>query len=257
MGKYIKVKRLLKTLALAALCIAFLLAAYLTKDMIVILYGISAYRIITKLLAAVLALVLIWGIFLFVENLLYARRAVKGDEKLMAEYEEAKKEEERAAREEKEPLSVKKDMDSAKLRRILEREEVNKWPEYTQLIYKCITHLNEMDKQQEKLEHLISVNGADALSDTGDVLNDAEQYICKNVRKAINYMGVANRNNKEESRKVEEQLKKAVSENEKVLEQVSKFLFAMADFLNSQGDDGDEMQKLNLYKDTILKYIGE
>ena len=49
-----------------------------------------------------------------------------------------------------------------------------------------IRTMNVMDDLQDKLKELLDNNGADALRDTEDILDDVEQHICRNVRKLIN-----------------------------------------------------------------------
>ena len=112
-----------------------------------------------------------------------------------------------------------------------------------------------MDEYQEKLVHLLETNGADSLSNTNEVLDQVEQYLCKNVRKVLNYMDVADEDNERDVGQVSLRLTACHEEGQKQLQQVQEFLFALAEFLNKQGDDDNSMDLLNIYKSTILSSI--
>ena len=115
--------------------------------------------------------------------------------------------------------------------------------------------LDIMDEYQEKLVHLLETNGADSLSNTNEVLDQVEQYLCKNVRKVLNYMDVADEDNERDVEQVSLRLTACHEEGQKQLQQVQEFLFALAEFLNKQGDDDNSMDLLNIYKSTILSSI--
>ena len=91
----------------------------------------------------------------------------------------------------REVLSVSKKMDSEKIRGLLAEYAAQKWKAMAQPLMQLKLQLDMMDEHQEKLSHLLDVNGADALANTEDILDRVEQYLCKNVRKVLNYLDVA------------------------------------------------------------------
>lgn len=80
-------------------------------------------------------------------------------------------------------------MDSEKIRGLLAEYAAQKWKALAQPLLQLKFQLDMMDEHQEKLSHLLDVNGADALANTEDILSRVEQYLCKNVRKVLNYLG--------------------------------------------------------------------
>ena len=84
-----------------------------------------------------------------------------------------------------------------------------------------------------------------------------EQYLCKNVRKVLNYLDVADSDVEKDVRLVEEKLVVCHEEGQKQLQQVQEFLFALTEFLNKQGEDDNSMEMLDIYKTTILSSIEE
>lgn len=117
----------------------------------------------------------------------------------------------------------------------------------------CIHQFEQMDSYQERYSNLLKSNGANSLSDTEDVIDQVEQYMCKNARNIINFMNVADEDT-ETASKVVEQLYKCQEENESLLKQTKDFIYAMTEFLNNQGGENDT-RILETYKTTILSTI--
>lgn len=68
-------------------------------------------------------------------------------------------------------------------------------------------------------------------------------------------MDVADNDSDEAVRQVERRLQICHEEGQKQLQQVQEFLFALAEFLNKQGEDDNSMEMLEIYKSTILSSI--
>ena len=92
---------------------------------------------------------------------------------------------------------------------------------------------------------------ADALNDTEDVLNQVEQYLCRNVRSVLNFMGVADDADVD---KVRVKLNGCREENKKLLDQTRDFVYAMADFINDQGGKTD-LRLLETYRSAIISSL--
>ena len=225
------------------------------KNTIVIEHGIVFYRGIRRmvLIVGVILIVLLAILFLrsFIRAAAQSRRDAKEEAKRRAAEDERISEEKRSS----EPLSMKKNMDSVRLRQILDDYSNGDWRNLAGEMRQIHIQLDLMDEQQEKLSRLLKNNGADALSNTEEILDQVEQHMCQSVRKVINYMDVASPERQEDVKKVLEKLYACHADNQTQLQQVQEFLFALADFLNTQGDNDNSAQMLELYKSTILDSI--
>lgn len=147
-------------------------------------------------------------------------------------------------------LSVQNDIDPAYLKEELKKA---KWPGSVpkDSIHCCIEQLDRMDTYQDRFHKLLIMNGATAFHDTEDVINEVEQFMCKNVRNVINYMTIADEN---DWAAVAEKLQLCNEENENLLGQTKDFMVAMADYLNDQGGSADT-ELLESYKATLMKTV--
>ncbi|MBO6015386.1 MAG: hypothetical protein J6P60_02220, partial [Lachnospiraceae bacterium] len=169
-----------------------------------------------------------------------------------------KREQEMLEQEAKAPkLSVKDKLDNAHMQKLLTEHKNNDWSALSDPISKCIAQLEQMDDYQERLSRLLKNNGADLLYDTEDVLDRVEQYICKNVRKVLNYMDVADPKLPEDVDMLHTKLDDCHEKNHDQLRQTQEFIFALTDFLNQQGDSENDVSMLEIYKKTILDSINE
>lgn len=228
---------------------------HLQTDSIIIRNGIRFYR---KLRTGVLSVGGILSILVLVlYGLEWRRRQIwqKEKDEKTAQMEVRKEEMLREQEKHKEVLSVSKKMDAQKIQELLLENAAEKWHGLSQQLLQIRMQMNIMDEYEEKLSHLLDVNGAAALANTEDVLDRVEQYLCKNVRKVLNYMDVADNDSDEAVRQVERRLQICHEEGQKQLQQVQEFLFALAEFLNKQGEDDNSMEMLDIYKSTILSSI--
>ena len=145
-------------------------------------------------------------------------------------------------------LSVQGKLDNATLRRVLTQKSQDNWSLLRTQIEECITQLTSMDDYQERLRKLRESNGADMLYDT-------EQAMCRNVRKVINYMEVADDKLAEDFEMVRGKVDTCREANQGILKQSQEFVFALTEYLNRQGDSSDDMSMLEIYKKTILESI--
>lgn len=222
---------------------------------IVINYGIRFYRSLRNAIYSISAVVSVAVTALYVSDAVKQRKWQKARDEEAAKAEVLRQEELREREKHREVLSVSKKMDSEKIRGLLTEYAAQKWKVLAQPLLQLKLQLDMMDEHQEKLAHLLDVNGADALSNTEDILDRVEQYLCKNVRKALNYLDVADEEEERDVRLVQEKLAVCHEEGQKQLQQVQEFLFALAEFLNRQGEDDNSMEMLDIYKSTILSSI--
>ena len=71
----------------------------------------------------------------------------------------------------------------------------------------------------------------------------------------LNYLDVADDEEEKDVWLVQTKLAACHEEGQKQLQQVQEFLFALAEFLNKQGEDDNSMEMLDIYKSTILSSI--
>ena len=124
-------------------------------------------------------------------------------------------------------------------------------------IDECISQMERMDGYQERLHNLLDNNGANVLSDTEEILDKAEQYMCRNVRKVINYMSISEPGNMLDEELIKKKIGICYDDNNKVLGQVQEFLVALTEFLNKQGENEQDISMLEIYKETILDSVSE
>lgn len=122
-----------------------------------------------------------------------------------------------------------------------------------QLMSDTLRQMDDMNAYQAKLSRLITNNGADYLEDTNAVLESVEQCILRKVRKVLNCFVVYDTDRAEDVEKMRDLLRETRDSNEQQLDNVKEFLFAITDFLNRQGEDDTGIEKLNIYKKTILE----
>ena len=237
----------------AAACVCL----HLGMHGIVINYGIRFYRSVRNILFSISAVISLSVTALYVSDVVKQRKWQAARDEEAAEAEARRQEELREREKHREVLSVSKKMDSEKIRELLTEYAARKWKAMAQPLMQLKLQLDMMDEHQEKLSHLLDVNGADALANTEDILDRVEQYLCKNVRKVLNYLDVADDEEEKDVRLVQEKLAACHEAGQKQLQQVQEFLFALADFLNKQGEDDNSMEMLDIYKSTILSSIDE
>ena len=222
---------------------------------IVINYGIRFYRSLRNIIFSVSALISLSVTALYVSDAVKQRKWQAARDEEAARAEVRRQEALREREKHREVLSVSKKMDSEKIRGLLAEYAAQKWKAMAQPLMQLKLQLDMMDEHQEKLSHLLDVNGADALANTEDILDRVEQYLCKNVRKVLNYLDVADDEEEKDVWLVQTKLADCHEEGQKQLQQVQEFLFALAEFLNKQGEDDNSMEMLDIYKSTILSSI--
>ncbi len=118
-----------------------------------------------------------------------------------------------------------------------------------------IRTMTVMDDLQDKLKELLDNNGADALRDTEDILDDVEQHICRNVRKLINNITILDMNNSNDSEKIVNAALECSEENQKLLKLTKDFMSSLVEFLNRQGDSSSE-EEIQMYKEALTEQLG-
>ena len=149
-------------------------------------------------------------------------------------------------------LSVKEELENDRLCELLEEAGKSEWQMLNTELSKCRKQMAEMDDLQDKLTGLLKTNEADSLSDTEEILERVEQQICKNVRKVLNHIQIRDPEDPSDLESAREKIQECVRDNEAQIGQTKEFLYALADFLNQQGDNENDASMLQIYKATIL-----
>ena len=210
----------------------------LQKDNIVIYLGIGAYRSLRTA-------------FLILDGAAFIALALAAAIAARA----SKKEKEAVPVQEKAPsLSVKEKLDNASLRELVSAEAAGRWSGLSPELSTTIQQMEQMDTYQERLHSLLEENDISALSDTEQVLEQAEQSLCQNVRKILNYMSVFD---EKDIDVVRTSVRKTNEKNQEQLNQVRDFVVAVTDFVNQQGNARQDPDLLNTYKNMILDSLKE
>ena len=235
-------------LILSAAALTGLLAA---RDDVIIQIGIVAYRRLIKYVLITALILAALGILRMLAGMLLKRsRARKKKEQEQREHAM-----ERARAEAEADLSVSRKLDTDVIRRMLKKEGRNQWECLTDDIDRLVVQMDRMDDCQVKLSELLKRNDAGSLKDTEEVLDQVEQYICRNMRKALNYLSILRSDEAGGRQKAQQQLRACAKDNEQQLEQVQELLLALADLLNMQGSGTREIETLEMYKNIILESV--
>ena len=244
-------KKKLITLAIIILVFGAALGGlFAAKDSVVIYLGIRMFRVLQFALIAA-GIVSVGGA---------AVSSIVTVTKLKDELENSRREQlalEEIHKRQTARLSVDGKLDNATMRRLLQQKQSDGWGLLATPIEACTGQLVSMDDYQERLAKLLAANGADTLYDTEDVLDQAEQGMCRNVRKVINYMEVSDGSLQEDVEMLRGKLDICINQNREILKQSQEFVFALTEYLNRQGDSKEDISMLELYKKTILESIGD
>ena len=117
-----------------------------------------------------------------------------------------------------------------------------------------IKTMDVMDDLQDRLKELLDNNGADALRDTENILDDVEQHICRNVRKFINNITILDMKNSRDREKIINSAVECSEQNQKLLKLTKDFMTSLVEFLNRQGDSSSE-DEINMYKEALTEQL--
>ena len=242
--------RLRRLLVLFGIFAVGLLGTFLLKDEVIYFIGVRGLRTIRIILGAGTALTGISGGVFGVTTISRLQDQAAIEQERNAFVEENK-------RKQIANLSVKDKLENSRLRDMLKEKTANGWSVLSEPITQCVTQLEQMDSYQERLTRLLASNDVHTLSDTEEVLDRVEQYICKNVRKVLNYMEVADPQSAEDVALLQTKFAACYGDNQEQLKKTQEFIFALTDFINQQGDSDNDISMLEVYKNTILESIQE
>lgn len=129
------------------------------------------------------------------------------------------------------------------------------WSRLKLQLMECREQLYKMDRYQEKLHGLLLENDAERLNNTEEIVARVEQYMLQNTRKICNYVQIYDSLDEEGFAKTAALTQTCLEDNKQQLAHVQDLLSAIADFLNSQGQDSTALDAMEIYKKTILETI--
>ncbi|MCL2323396.1 MAG: hypothetical protein FWC47_14990 [Oscillospiraceae bacterium] len=114
-------------------------------------------------------------------------------------------------------------------------------PRLSKEIDNCLLQLNKMDQRQERLKEIIKLNSADYMDDSIGLLDEAEQFICKNMIRVIN-LSLASEDEPLDDPTYKKQVQSVLEANDKVLETCKNLLIDVANYIS----DKSQGQPINL-----------
>ena len=240
-------KMVLVLLIIEILCFA---CVQFNKDNLIINFHYQGYKVIKNTISIFILFASVLLLIAFLKKIHIEKQSRKNKaEAAMYEKDEANRNRKKNAF-----LSVSGELDSALIQSILLTESEKEWNIVKTQIDRLCQQLKEMDIYQEKLSRLLIKNGAEALDNTQEILDKVEQYLCRNVRKCINYLDVADLSDENDVIFIKGKLQECFEDNQDKLRQIDEFLRSIVEFLNFQGDEEAEnsIELLNIYKNTIL-----
>ena len=253
MKKGLVVSTVVSILAAAASIIAKVYFAA-QRDSIIVAKGIVHYRQMNSLLLTVMCIFIVLSVVFVLIAFLRAQKIRRQTAQKEAESYEKEQMQIRRNKEKESYLSASSRLEEQLLREELKKAASGEWRGSAGDIQKLFDQSVKMDTYQEKLDKLIKKNGADALDDTEEVLEKAEQYLLQNIRKTLNYMDVLDAGTEADAARVTGFIQKAVTDNETILSSVSDFLLSVTEYLNSQGST-DGLEMLNSYKQVLISSL--
>ncbi|MBE5999233.1 MAG: hypothetical protein Q4C02_06865 [Eubacteriales bacterium] len=223
------------------------------RQAIIIEKGVSGFRSQAATLTTILVFMAVLTLLIFILEAVRDSAQKKKEEPHTGD--RLSKEARNAGRKARATLSVQGTLDPEKIRELLLQQAEGEWHRYRGNISLCVGVMDQMTECLDRLDTLLSMNGAETLRDTEDVLRQVQQYICRNMRKVINYLSAVDVDSPEAEEGIRQRFTECISDSSKKLDKVNEFLISLSDFLNSQGDDTSSLDMLDIYRDTILESI--
>jgi hypothetical protein len=212
-----------------------MLPIYMMETQLIIWMGIrsfQAFSVLPFFVAAIGVIVLCFGLAPIVK----ARLAAKS---------EIRQKEEEKLTESMATLSYSAaSYDPADIRRRLKKLKEQR-PDLKNALTKCEAQMDAMDRRQAKLKELLDINEAEYLRATESLLDEVEQFICKNFRKVINRGIVSDLEDDdifaqdEKYSTYSELIEAVLSGNQTELDNIKRFLADMADLVSAQNDNSE------------------
>ena len=207
--------------------IALWMAAGIYRSELVVRYGIGVYRVIRGVLVS---LAIIGGI-LFACEIVYDARIDRERKRRAAEKQRA---ENAPAYRPTTPELIRKGLAKAQ----------GEHPTFP--FDRCVMQMDRMDGFQERLHKLLTENDLKAFSYTEDILQDAENEMCGDIRAFLNYLIVL-----EDDRPAIPRYEAMLARNETRFTHIQELLVTLADFVSENMSQGDAAAKIRVCNEAI------
>jgi predicted RND superfamily exporter protein len=170
-------------------------------------------------------------------------------------------ENQRIARAESESARRKKELEKSRemMKKLRSPEDIRacfetirrKDPDLSDAFSRLEEQLSRIAELKVRMRTLLEMNDLEVFANTEELLDQIEDYISANCRKAVNYYIIS-------GDKREDLLKSIfvlAADNEEKLSEVQKFLDQLLDYANSQEEDDAAVDTLKIYRDTIKNSI--
>jgi hypothetical protein len=117
-------------------------------------------------------------------------------------------------------------------------------------IDRCISQLDEIEKQLERFDRLIKINEAGALAEAREALDETQRTICSNLKWIINSSVAASEHDESAVNRLGENISEVIKVNEALLDKDEEFLLNLADHLSKVKGEGQTFQ-LDAWRETI------
>lgn len=131
------------------------------------------------------------------------------------------------------------------------------WFSIRESIDNAVDYLRQMNDIQARLDLLLEQNNAAVLSDTKDAMQQVEDYLCRNIRSAVNYMVIYRNDRRTDVIKMQAIIDQCNAKNREKLDEATDFMEVLTRFLNDRDDSGVTTDTLDVYKKTLVDFIQE
>jgi hypothetical protein len=110
------------------------------------------------------------------------------------------------------------------------------------LLDQCLEQMDAMNRRQARLKELLDLNAAEYLRNTEELLNEVEQFLCKNFRKIINRGIIAEQDDDhlfagdDKYSTYSELIQAVLANNQRELDNIKMFLADLAELISENKD---------------------
>ena len=196
------------------------------------------------------------GIFLLLSVLLFLsdRRARRKEEKAMAQLKA--EEQRRQAVLSGENGRLDEETMTGLLASLLERTRAAGNRPLQEIILSYQQQMDQMNRSQAKLHHLLSMNGITNLQETEELLDRVEQNLFRNLRKSINWIEVSGTSAAPDMQ-LRDRLDGVLRENDDLLSRAYDLLRALTDYVNHQDSDHATTETMDILVQSLREQMEE
>ena len=228
-----------RTIIFSCIAVAVNLLVSFMRNTLIIELGIRNTNLITSICTITLFVATIWTLI----NLITSRRKNKKQKPQI--------------KEESDEALFSSSINPGKLRQyIVANMDAQPYLSFRTDLLSILEQMQKVDDAQIRLSQLLKNNDAVNMRESTEAVDQIETYMCKNVKAVVNNIEITDINDRKQMERTKSSILKCISKNEEALSKTNDFLSALADFLNSRDNTGSELETLEMYKDTILKFVG-